>query len=216
MTSRLAAAAVLAWSLGVAAATSADAQGSLTVACVPSSPTVCVATVPLTSNMDVNLTLTFPPNDGFNVGNDNGTGPYGIMPPGGYSSGIGSSWTAVLTTDTNEPAGAVAVFTVTITPLSSSTTIPSKKLPAPINVAFAPNGWGLSAGAKAQLAALAKKVKVDAHVTFTGYAKSDYLVARNRARSAADYFYSRVNVYWTIVTNTTKALNRVTVTVIAQ
>lgn len=200
-------------------ATTASAQGSLDVACVASSATQCVVTIPLVSDMDVDVIVSLPANDGFSMNSLTGTpdsAPSYTSLNNGYWSGKGTPWTCcLLETGSSEPAGAQSVMTFSITPLASSptTTVPAKqpRIPAALNLSFAPGSYALSASDKSQLQALAGKLTLGAKVTFTGYALSDPSLARDRALSAADYLYARVKISWRVVSVSTRSLNRVTV-----
>ena len=201
----------------------ASAQGSLSVACIASSATQCVTTISLSPNMDVDVTVTLPANNGFSVNEWGGTpdsAPTYTSLNDGYWNGTGTTWTCCeLQTGASEPAGAVSTMTFSLTPLTSSptTTIPAKhpKVPAALNLSFAAGSFALSASDKTQLQALARKLAPGAKVTFTGYALSNASLARNRALETADFLYARVKVYWKVVSVSTHSLNRVTVTTTA-
>jgi hypothetical protein len=200
----------------------ASAQSSMSVTCVPSSATQCVVTIDLVSNMDVNVIVTLPANNGFSLNLFTGTpdsAPSYTSLNNGYWNGTGTLWTCcLLQTGPSEPAGADSLLTFAITPPTSSptTTVPKKK-PAPLNLSFAARSSALSASDKAQLQALAGKLTSGAKVTITGYALSDASLARSRAISAANYLHARVKVSWSwkVVWISNRALNRVTVTTTA-
>jgi hypothetical protein len=221
---RLAVAALL--SIGIGASSfvaTASAQGSLSVTCVPSSATQCVVTIPLVSNMDEDVIVTLPANNGFSLNLFEGTpgsAPSYTSLNDGYWNGTGTLWTCcLLQTGSAEPTGAVSTLTFALTPLTSgpTTTVPAKqpKRPAPLNLSFAAKSFALSASDKSQLQALARKLKAGAKVTITGYAFSNSNLARNRALSAADYLFARVKVSWKVVSVSTRSLNRATVTTTA-
>ena len=221
--SRLAVAALLSSTLGAAAfVPTASAQGSLGVTCVASSATQCVVTISLVPNMNVNVVVTLPANDGFSLNTFTGTpgsAPSFTSLNNGYWTGTGTSWTCcLLQTGGTEPANAVSVLTFALTPPGSGTTTtnPTKqpKIPAALNLSFAPGSFVLSASDKAQLQALARKLKTGAKVTITGYALANANLARNRALATTDYLYAKVKVDWKVVT-VSRALNRVTVTTTA-
>jgi hypothetical protein len=222
ISSRLAVAALLSTTIGVSTfVTTASAQGSLGVTCVPSSATVCVVTIPLVSNMDVDVVVTLPANNGFSMNDLNGTpgsAPSFTSLNDGYWSGKGTPWTCCLLQTGDESPGAVSTMTFSITPLSSgpTTTIPTKrpKLPAALNLSFAAGSWALNAVDKTQLQALARKLKTGARVTFTDYSLTNPSLARNRALETVDYLYAKVKINWRIVTVSTRSLNRVTVTTV--
>lgn len=224
ISSRLAVVALLSTVIGASTfVATASAQGSLSVSCVASSATQCVTTISLTPNMDVDVTVTLPANNGFSVnewGGTPGSAPTYTSLNDGYWNGTGTSWTCCeLQTGGTEPAGAVSTMTFSLTPLTTSptTTIPAKqpRLPATLNLNFAAGSFALNASDKTQLQSLARKLKPGAKVTFTGYALSNPSLARNRALSTADFLYARVKVYWKVVSVTTHPLNRVTVTTTA-
>jgi hypothetical protein len=224
ISSRLAVAALLSTAIGASTYVgTASAQGSLSVACVASSATQCVATISLVPNMDEDVIVTLPANNGFSMNQLSGTpgsAPSYTSLNNGYWSGTGTSWTCcLLQTGGSEPAGAVSIMTFSITPLTSSptTTVPAKqsRKPAPLNVSFAAGSFALSASDKSQLQALARKLTPEAKVTVTGYALSDPSLARNRGLSTLDYLYARVKVNWKLVSVSTRSLNRVTVTTTA-
>ncbi len=224
ISSRLAVAALLSTAIGASTyVATASAQGTLGVTCVASSATQCVVTINLVANMDVNVVVTLPANKGFSLNTFTGTpgsAPSYTSLNNGYWTGTGSPWTCcLLQTGGSEPAGAVSILTFAITPLTSSptTTVPGKhsKIPTALNLSFAARSFVLSATDKSQLQALARKLTPGAKVTFTGYALSDPSLARSRGLSAADYLYSRVRVFWRVVSVSTRSLNRVTVTTTA-
>jgi len=222
--SRLLAAVLVSTAIGASTfVATASAQGSLSVACIASSATQCVTTISLSPNMDVDVTVTLPANNGFSVNEWGGTpdsAPTYTSLNDGYWNGTGTTWTCCeLQTGASEPAGAVSTMTFSLTPLTSSptTTIPAKhpKVPAALNLSFAAGSFALSASDKTQLQALARKLAPGAKVTFTGYALSNASLARNRALETADFLYARVKVYWKVVSVSTHSLNRVTVTTTA-
>jgi hypothetical protein len=222
--SRLAVAALLSTAIGASTlVTTASAQGSLSVTCVPSSATQCVVTISLVSNMDVDVIVSLPANNGFSLNDFEGTpdsAPSYTSLNNGYWTGTGTLWTCcLLQTGGAEPAGAVSTLTFALTPLTSSptTTVPAKqpKKPAPLNLSFVVGSYTLSASDKTQLQALARKLTSGAKVTITGYAHSNPRLARNRALSTVDFLYARVKVSWRVVSVTTRSLNRVTVTTTA-
>jgi hypothetical protein len=201
----------------------ASAEGSLAVTCVASSATQCTATISLVPNMDVDVNVTLPPNNGFSLNTFGGTpnsAPSFTSLNNGYWTGTGTSWLCcVLQTGSSESVGAVSTLTFALTPRTSgpTTTVPAKhpRIPAALNLSFAAGSFALSASDKTQLQALARKLTPGAKVTFTGYALSDPSLARNRALSTADFLYARVKVDWRIVSVSTHSLNRVTVTTTA-
>jgi hypothetical protein len=198
--------------------TTASAQGTLNVTCVPSSATACVVTIDLVSNMDDDVVVSLPANNGFSLNVFGGTpnsAPSFTSLNNGYWTGSGTLWTCcLLQTEANEPAGADATLTFALTTSGPTTTVPAKKpkIPAPLNMSFATGSFALSASDKTQLQALAKKLSFGAKVTITGYARSNPTLARNRALSTVDYLYARVKVLWRVVSVTTRSLNRATVT----
>lgn len=201
----------------------ASAQGSLDVTCVASSATECVVTIPLVSDMDVDVIVTLPANNGFSMNllsGTQGSAPSYTSLDNGFWSGTGTPWTCcLLQTGGSEPAGAVSTMTFAITPLTSSptTTVPARqpRIPAALNLSFATGSFALNSSDKSHLQTLASKLAPGAKVTFTGYALSDPSLARNRALSAADFLYARVKVNWRVISVTTRSLNRVTVTTTA-
>ncbi len=223
ISTRLAVAALLSTTIGASTlVTTASAQGSLPVTCVPTSAAQCVVTIPLVSNMDVDVTVSLPANNGFSLNVFGGTplsAPSFTSLNNGYWSGTGTSWLCcLLQTGPSEPAGADATLTFALTLASGpTTTVPAKKpkLPAAVNLNFAAGSFALSASDKSQLQALARKLKANARVTITGYARSNPSLARNRALSTADYLFSKVKVFWRVVSVSTKSLNRATVTTTA-
>ena len=221
ISSRLAVVALLSTVIGASTyVATASAQGTLDVTCVASSATQCVVTIDLVSNMDVDVVVSLPANNGFSLNNFGGTpmsAPSFTSLNNGYWTGTGTPWTCcLLQTGGAEPAGAMAILTFAITPLTSgpTTTAPGKhsKIPAAVNLSFAAGSFALSPSDKAQLQALARKLSPGAKVTFTGYAHADPSLARSRGLSAADFLYSKVTILWRVVSVSTRSLNRVTVT----
>jgi hypothetical protein len=218
----VAVAALLSAALGVSTyGATASAQGTLGVTCVASSATQCVVTIDLVANMDVDVVVTLPANNGFSLNTFTGTpdsAPSYTSLNNGYWSGTGSPWTCcLLQTGGSEATGAVSILTFAITPLTSgpTTTVPGKKKPAPLNLSFAARSFALSASDKSQLQGLARKLTPGAKVTITGYALSNPGLARNRALASADYLFAKVKVSWKVVSVTTRSLNRATVTTTA-
>lgn len=217
----MAVAALLSATIGTTAfVSSASAQATLNVTCVASSATACVVNIPLVSNMDVDVVVALPANKGFSLNNFSGTpdsAPSFTSLNNGYWTGTGTSWLCcLLQTGASEPAGAVSTLTFALTPLTSTTTtVPAKRKPAPLNLSFAPRSFALSASDKSQLQALARKLSAGARVTITGYALANPSLARNRALSAADYLFAKVKVFWKVVSVSTRSLNRATVTTTA-
>jgi hypothetical protein len=219
---RLAVAALLSTTIGASTfVASASAQGTLDVTCVATSATQCVVNIPLVSNMNVDVIVTLPANNGFSLNDFSGTpdsAPSYTSLNNGYWTGKGSPWTCcLLQTGAAEPTGAVSTLTFALTPLTSSptTTVPAKRKPAPLNMSFAAGSFSLNASDKTELQALARKLTPSAKVTITGYALSNPRLARNRALSALDYLYARVKVSWRVVAVSSRALNRATVTTTA-
>jgi hypothetical protein len=225
ISSRLAVAALLSTAIGASTfVATASAQGSLNVTCVASSATQCVVTISLVPDMNVDVIVALPANNGFSMNTLTGTPgsapSYTSLNNGYWSGGATTSWTCcLLQTGGSEPTGAVSIMTFALTPLTSSptTTIPTKqpRIPAALNLSFAARSFALSASDKTQLQALARKLTPGAKVTFTGYALSDPSLARNRALSTADFLYARLKVSWRVVSASTRSLNRVTVTTTA-
>lgn len=224
ISSRLAVAALVTIGIGASTfASTASAQSSLTVKCVPSSSTQCVVTIPLVANMNVDVVVTLPANNGFSMNLLSGTpnsAPSYTSLDNGYWSGTGTPWTCcLLQTGGSEPAGAVSTMTFSITPPTAgpTTTVSAKqpRIPRALNLSFAAGNFRLSASDKSQLQALARKLKTGSKVTITGYAFSNPSLARNRALSTADYLYSRVKISWKVVSVSSRSLNRVTVTTTA-
>ena len=221
ISSRLAVAALLSTVIGASTfVATASAQGSLSVTCVASSATQCVVTIDLVSNMDDNVIVTLPANNGFSLNTFTGTpdsAPSYTSLNDGFWSGTGTLWTCcLLQTGPSEPAGADSILTFAITPLTSSTTTAPKKQQnlAPLNLNFAAGSPALSASDKTQLQALAKKLTSGAKVTITSYARSNPSLARKRAIATTNYLQSKVKVSWswTVFSISTRPLNRVTVT----
>jgi hypothetical protein len=172
--------------------------------------------------MDVDVVVTLPANNGFSLNTFTGTpgsAPSFTSLNNGYWTGTGTSWTCcLLQTGGSEPANAISVLTFSLTPPGSgtTTTIPTKqKIPAALNLSFAAGSFVLSASDKSQLQALARKLRIGAKVTITGYALANPNLARNRALATTDYLYAKVKVDWRVVTVSNRALNRVTVTTTA-
>src|ERR1700722_2964221 len=216
ISSRMAVAALLSATIGATAfVSSASAQGTLNVTCVASSATACVVNIPLTSNMNVDVVVALPANNGFSLNDFSGTpdsAPSYTSLNNGYWPGTGTSWLCcLLQTGAAEPAGAVSTLTFALTPLTSgpTTTVPAKRKPAPVNLSFAARSFALSASDKSQLQALARKLPAGARVTITGYALANPSLARNRGLSTADYLFSKVQAFWKVVSVSTRSLNRV-------
>jgi hypothetical protein len=85
-------------------------------------------------------------------------------------------------------------------------------VPSKVSTSFAAHKAALSAGARSQLRALAKKLIAGASVTVTGYAKGDATLAKARATAVANYLKSLVHVKVTLKTVTRTSANEVAVT----
>src|SRR5271155_1552025 len=126
ISTRVAVAALLSTAIGASTfEASASAQGTLNVTCVASSATACVVTISLVANMDTNVIVTLPANNGFSLNTFTGTpdsAPAYTSLNNGYWSGTGTPWTCcLLQTGGSEPANAVSILTFSLTPLTSST-----------------------------------------------------------------------------------------------
>ena len=84
--------------------------------------------------------------------------------------------------------------------------------PSKITAMFATGKSTLSAGTKAALRSLAKKLLPGAAVTVTGYAKGQSLLARSRAEAVAKYLKQFLHVKVTLKTVTTSHSNEATIT----
>lgn len=83
---------------------------------------------------------------------------------------------------------------------------------APVAVTFASSSDVLSTSDKLALAALGRKLKTDAAVTCTGYAKGNASLALARAKTVDHFLSSRVNVRVTLKAVATVSANKVIVT----
>lgn len=219
ISSRLAVAALVSTAIGTSTfVATASAQSSYPVTCVATSATQCVVTIDLVSNMDVDVVVTLPANNGFSLNTFTGTpdsAPSYTSLNNGYWTGTGTLWTCcLLQTGSSEPAGADSILTFALTPLTSSTTTVPKKHSVTLNLSFAARSSALNASDKSQLQALARNLTSGAKVTITGYALANPTLAQKRAIAAANYLHSRVKVSWSwrVDSISTRSLNRVTVT----
>jgi len=84
--------------------------------------------------------------------------------------------------------------------------------PVTLTVSFAAKSSTLSAESKKALRALATKLVDGASVTIDGYAKSDPVLAKSRAKAVADYLASLVKIHVTLKSVTGVSVDRATVT----
>jgi hypothetical protein len=93
------------------------AHADTAVTCKPSNLNTCVVTIPLTSDMNEELSSTMPDNNPWFLNEADGNSvhaPYSLIDPGWDGSDANTSghvWDAQLTTGDNEPAGGTAVLT---------------------------------------------------------------------------------------------------------
>jgi len=98
--------------------------------CVSVNADTCTVTIPLTSDMNEQVSSTMPDTKPWFLSEAAGQGPYGITGPGnsqtswdGVAGALqGSVWSAVLTTNANEPAGSQAVLTFAHVTATTTTT----------------------------------------------------------------------------------------------
>jgi hypothetical protein len=117
-------------SVGLTTSTAANAADPA-FPCVVVNADTCTVTIPLTSNMNEQVGSTMPDTKPWFMNEANGQGPYGITGPGNPSTtwdGVpgalqGSVWTAILTTNANEPANSEAVLTFAHVSGTTTTTI---------------------------------------------------------------------------------------------
>jgi hypothetical protein len=111
--------------------TAAGAGSDPAFACVVVNVDNCTVTIPLTSNMDEQVGSTMPDTQQWYLSEGAGVGPYGLTGEGNPNTtwnGVagamsGSVWSALLTTNANEPAGSAAVLTFShVTPTTTTTT----------------------------------------------------------------------------------------------
>ncbi len=122
---------VLAVALATTGLSSAAGAGSdPTFSCVRVNADTCTVSIPLSTNMDEQVGSTMPDAQPWYLSEAGGHGPYGITGPGNPQTtwdGVGGAtqgtvWTAILTTDANEPSGSEAVLTFAhVTPATSTT-----------------------------------------------------------------------------------------------
>jgi len=115
------------WSVvSVASASAGDPQ----FPCVSVNADTCTVTIPLTSNMNEQVSSMMPDTQPWFMSAAAGKGPYGVTGPGNDQTtwdGVpgatqGSSWSAILTTNANEPAGSQAVLTFVHVTSTTTTT----------------------------------------------------------------------------------------------
>jgi outer membrane protein OmpA-like peptidoglycan-associated protein len=101
-----------------------------------------------------------------------------------------------------------------VTSLPTTITFAKKIATSParvVSVTFGAKSSALSSGAKKALRAFA--LGLEGHsVICTGYAKGNAVLAKERARSVAQYLSSRTRVHLTLKSVTNVAIERVTVT----
>ncbi len=116
--------------LGLVGVASATSDPSFT--CVRVDADTCTVTIPLTSNMNEQVSSTMPDTQPWFMNNDAGQGPYSLFGPGSDQmtwNGVpeatqGTVWSDILTTNANEPSGSEAVITFAHVN-SSTTTVPA-------------------------------------------------------------------------------------------
>ena len=113
--------------------------------------------------------------------------------------------TATRTANGTNPAVSSSATSVTLSPTVS--TVRSSSL----TVIFAAKSGVLNVGAKRTLQAFAKKLAAGDSVIVTGYAKDNSVLAKSRAKTAANYLSSWVKVHVTLKSVTNVAVDKVTV-----
>jgi hypothetical protein len=147
----------------------AGASGSdPTFQCVSVNVDTCTVTIPLSSNMNEQVVSTMPDSKPWFNSEDAGVGPYGLTGPGNPMTtwnGVGGAtqgtvWTAILTTDSNEPAGSQAVLTFTHVTPSTTTTGPAQ----PYRSMFESYPLRVAVGSKATITAVVHPVPAKGHL----------------------------------------------------
>jgi hypothetical protein len=146
----------------------AGASGDPTFQCVSVNVDNCTVSIPLTSDMNEQVGSTMPDNKPWSMTEAAGVGPYGITGPGNPSTtwnGVGGAvqgtvWTAILTTDSGEPAGSQAVLTFSHVTSSTTTTGPAQ----PYRSMFESYPLKVAYGSKARITAVVHPVPAKGHL----------------------------------------------------
>lgn len=195
VSNRLAIAALIAPFFAIGFASSANAGGDPSFPCVVVNVDNCTVTIPLTSNMNEEVGSTMPDNKPWYNSADAGQGPYGLTGPGNLQTtwnGVGGAlqgtvWTAILTTDSNEPAGSEAVLTFSHVNSSTTTTGPARPYTSlsesyPLKVAD---------GARATITAVVHPVPARGHLVLQRKSGASWV-------SMGGFTYSSSTKKWTI------------------
>jgi hypothetical protein len=178
----------------------------------PASPTpVSLTITTLSGHVGTPLALSTngDPGDGsvsFRANNGTATG----CAVSGDSLGVKSAGTCIVTA-TKSAVGtipAVSSSPTTITFAKKITTSP----PQVITVNFGAKSSALSSAAKKALRAFAVGLVRSHSVIYTGYAKGNAMLAKDRAKAVAHYLSSRTSIHLTLKSVTSVAVQRATVT----
>src|ERR1700722_508055 len=173
----------------------ASAGGDPTFQCVPVNVDNCTVTIPLTSNMNEQVGSTMPDNKPWFNSMDAGQGPYGLTGPGNPQTtwdGVGGAlqgtvWTAILTTDANEPAGSQAVLTFTHVTSSTTTTGPAQ----PYRSMFESYPLRVAVGTRATITAVVHPTPAKGHLVLLRKNGTNWV-------SMGSFIYSTTTKKWSI------------------
>jgi hypothetical protein len=181
--------------LTVGYAGSASAGGDPSFPCVPVNVDNCTVTIPLTSNMNEEVGSTMPDSKPWYNSMDAGQGPYGLTGPGNPQTtwnGVGGAlqgtvWTAILTTDANEPANSQAVLTFTHVNSSTTTTGPAQ----PYRSMFESYPLKVADGTKATITAVVHPVPAKGHLVLVRKSGTSWV-------SMGSFTYSAAKRKWSL------------------
>jgi hypothetical protein len=114
-----------------------SARAAATFACVASNLNTCTVKIPLTSNMDEQITATMPDSHPWFLNELDGVGPWGLTGPGNTSTSwngnpnalSGTVFSGILTTGADEPSGSYALLTFAhVTSISAPTPVHYKSV----------------------------------------------------------------------------------------
>ncbi len=195
MSNRLVVAVATASLIAVGFANSANAGGDPSFPCVVVNVDNCTVTIPLSSNMNEEVGSTMPDNQPWYNSEDAGQGPYGLTGPGNPQTtwnGVGGAlqgtvWTAILTTDANEPSGSQAVLTFTHVNSSTTTTGPAR----PYTSLFESYPLKVADGTKAVITAVVHPVPAKGHLVLQRKSGTSWV-------NMGSFTYSPVTKKWKI------------------
>ncbi len=167
--------------------------------CVVVNADTCTVTIPLTSNMNEQVGSTMPDTKPWFNSEDGGNGPYGLTGPGnpqttwnGVAGALqGTVWTAILTTNANEPAGSQAVLTFNHVNGSTTTTTTTTTIGVPYSSISDSYPLKVAKGTVATVSATVRPVPAKGHLVLLHRSGANWL-------RIGSFTYSNATKKWSI------------------